>query len=280
MEPEEQVSNGSGNGFRWLILSTLFATYSLIVLGGVVRATESGDACPDWPRCRGELIPPFETAVMIEFSHRLLASVVGFLVLALVIVAWRTMRNNPTMTWGSVLALVLVIAQAILGGMTVLSDLSANLVMAHLALASAVLALLVFLAMSVWLPDRPVMQRTRESASFRNLTLFAAVATFALMLTGSYVVGSGAGLAFRDWPLFDGQLMPEGGRLAMIHATHRFVAGAIGLLIGYVALQAWRTQRHDPVLVAGSLFPFGYKRRYVRSPGCQSLFHAPLACES
>ncbi|MCH7698692.1 MAG: heme A synthase [Chloroflexi bacterium] len=257
MDPEENVAQGSGSGFRWLILSTVFATYSLIVLGGIVRATESGDACPDWPRCRGELIPPFESAVMIEFSHRLLASVVGFLVLAFVIVAWRTMRNNPTMRWGSVLALVLVIAQAVLGGMTVLSDLSANLVMAHLALASAVLALLVFLAMSVWIPDRPVMRQTRESASFRNLALFAAIATFALMLTGSYVVGSGAGLAFRDWPLFDGQLMPDGGRLAMIHATHRFVAGAIGLLIGYVALQAWRTQRHDQVLVVGSLFAFG-----------------------
>ena len=257
MEPEKNVAHESASGFRWLILSTLLATYSLIVLGGIVRATESGDACPDWPRCRGELIPPFETAVMIEFSHRLLASVVGFLVLALVIVAWRTMRNNPTITWGSALALVLVIAQAVLGGVTVLNDLSANLVMAHLALASVVLALLVFLAMSVWISDRPVTQQARESASFRNLALFAAIATFALMLTGSYVVGSGAGLAIRDWPLFDGQLMPDGGRLAMIHATHRFVAGGIGLLIGYVALQAWRTQRHDQVLVVGSLFAFG-----------------------
>ena len=257
MEQEEHVAQRSGSGFRWLVLLTVLTTYSLVVLGGIVRATESGDACPDWPRCRGELIPPFETAVMIEFSHRLLASVVGFLVLALVIVAWRTMRNNPTISWGSALALVLVIAQAVLGGMTVLSDLSANLVMAHLALASAVLALLVFLAMSVWIPDRPVTQRRQASTSFRNLTLVTAIATFALMLTGSFVVGSGAGLAFRDWPLFDGQLMPSGGRLAMIHATHRLVAGTIGLLIGYVALQAWRTQRHDQVLVIGSLFAFG-----------------------
>ena len=122
MESEENVAREGGTGFRWLILSTVLATYSLIVFGGIVRATESGDACPDWPRCRGELIPPLETSVMIEFSHRLLASVVGFLVLALVIIAWRTLRSNPTITWGSVLALVLVIGQAILGGMTVLSD--------------------------------------------------------------------------------------------------------------------------------------------------------------
>ncbi len=253
MEAKGQGSEGSGSGFRWLILSTIFATYSLIVLGGVVRATDSGDACPDWPRCHGELIPPFETAVMIEFSHRLLASVVGFLILAVLIVAWRTYRNNPVIVWGSAFALIMVIAQAILGGATVLNELPANLVMAHLALASALLALLMLLAFVSWGSRLPAVQRSAESASFRNLALFAAIATFGLMLTGSYVAGSGAGLAFSDWPLFDGQLLPDGGRLAIIHATHRFVAAAIGLLIGFVALRAWQTQRHDRVLVTVSL---------------------------
>ncbi len=194
---------------------------------------------------------------MIEFSHRLLASVVGVLILAVLIVAWRTYRNNHAIVWGSALAFVMVIAQAILGGATVLNELPANLVMAHLALASALLALLMVLAFVSWGSTLPTVQRNADSASFRNLAVVAAIATFGLMLTGSYVAGSGAGLAFRDWPLFDGQLVPDGGRLAMIHATHRFVAAAIGLLIGYVALRAWQTQRRDRVLVAVSLAAFG-----------------------
>ena len=236
--------------YRWLVLATLLATYGLIIVGGIVRATGSGDACPDWPRCHGELIPPLEQDVLIEFSHRLIASVVGFLVLGTLLGAWFWERQNKLLVWGSVLALVLVIGQVILGGMTVLNDLSADLVMAHLSMAATLLATLIVLAVASFRPLGRFDVRG-PTAAFRNLVAFAALATFLLMLTGSYVSGSGAALAFRDWPLFDGRLVPDGGRLAMIHFTHRIAAAAVGLVIAYVALRAWRTQRaHAPIVLA------------------------------
>jgi cytochrome c oxidase assembly protein subunit 15 len=233
---------------------TCAVTYALIVLGGVVRTTGSGDACPDWPRCKGELLPPLETGVLIEFSHRLVASGVGLLVLATAIVAWRTQRDRPVVFWGALLAVGLVVAQIGLGGATVLSDLSPNVVMAHLALATALLATL--LVVTGWsLPWRPAErpERRAEALSLRNLALAAGLAVFALMMTGSYVSGSGAGLAFRDWPLFDGGLMPDGGRLAVIHAMHRFAALVVGLGLMHVAAKAWRLREAHPVAVAGVL---------------------------
>jgi heme A synthase len=238
--------------FRWLALVTTITTYALIVLGGVVRVTDSGDACPDWPRCHGELLPPLETQVLIEFSHRLVASLIGVLIAATAIAAWRG-RHTPLVRWGAVAAVVLVIGQIVLGGVTVLSDLHSNIVTAHLALASTLLATLVIVTIASFDPAAPVPDAAQRAtaASFRNLLAFAALATFALMLTGSYVSGSGAGMAFDDWPLFNGSLMPDGGRLAMIHATHRFAALAVGLIVLYVAARAWRTQRwHPPVLYA------------------------------
>ncbi len=222
--------------YQWLVLATCLATFVLIITGGVVRTTGSGDACPDWPLCHGQLLPPLETKVLIEFAHRLMASVVGFLVLGIAIAGWRSQRD-PILRWGGVFAVGLVIAQIILGGATVLSDLSANIVTAHLALASTLLATLIVLALVSIVP-RPVTSN-HAVGGFRNLAIVAALAVFVVMMTGSYVSGSGAGLAFRDWPLFDGSLMPDGGRLAVIQAVHRFAVLLLGVLLGYLALRAW-----------------------------------------
>ncbi len=240
--------------YGWLLLITCLATYALVVVGGIVRTTESGDACPDWPTCHGSIVPPLSGHVLVEFSHRFLASIVSVLVLAIAFGAWRWQRRAPVVFWGAMAAVGLIAAQVVLGGITVLSDLKSSMVMAHLATASALLATLL-IVMIVALDLQPAS--SSSSASFRNLVIVAALATLTLMLTGSYVSGSGAGLAFRDWPLFDGRLMPHGGRLAVIQATHRFTVLAVFLLIGHVTGKAWRTQRANRPLLIGTTLAFG-----------------------
>ena len=239
--------------YQWLVLATCLTTYALIIVGGIVRTTGSGDACPDWPRCHGQLVPPLQTDVLIEFSHRLLASAVGFLVVGIAVSGWRSQRDQ-VVRWGGVLAVGLVIAQIILGGATVLSDLSANIVMAHLALASALLATLAVIAIVSIVPRSGAANET--ALAYRNLAVVAALAVFVVMMTGSYVSGSGAALAFRDWPLFDGSLLPDAGRLAIIHATHRFAVLLLGAVLFYVVLRAWRSNLDNRVLAFGPLFAF------------------------
>jgi len=234
--------------FLTLALSATITTYVLIVLGGLVRATGAGLACPDWPLCHGRLIPPLQGLILIEYSHRLVASVVGLLTLAVAVSAWRH-RIFPA---HAALAVLLVGVQIVLGGLTVRTELSAWLVVAHLGTAMAFFATLVSLTARAWLRDQPA-QRTR----FRALVFATLAATFGLVLLGGYVSATEAGIACPDWPLCYGQILPSITGAVAVHMLHRFAAAFVGLLIILTAAAAYRTQRGRSDVQATSAIAVG-----------------------
>src|SRR5438132_1246615 len=123
--------------FQRLLLATILLTFVLIVIGGTVRATDSGLGCPDWPTCHGSLIPRAEKHTLIEYSHRTAATVVGFLFLGVTYFAFKTERRNKLVFWLAFTAGVLLAFQIVLGGITVKKELPAEIVAAHLATAIA-----------------------------------------------------------------------------------------------------------------------------------------------
>ena len=134
--------------FAKLAIAAAVATFVLIAVGGLVRATDSGLGCPDWPLCFGDWVPPAELHAWIEHSHRLVAAVaVGPLVgtVALITVFSRRRQDRPLLVAAAV-AGALVIVQALLGGQVVLQGLRRELVTAHLAMALTVLALTILIA--------------------------------------------------------------------------------------------------------------------------------------
>jgi len=193
--------------FAQLAAAAAAATYILIVAGGLVRATDSGLGCPDWPLCFGEWVPPADLHAWIEHSHRLIAAVaVGPLVGAVALITVFTdRRRDRVLLSAAVIAGVLVIVQSVLGGQVVIQLLRAELVTAHLAMALTVLAMTIVIA------DRaaagPLPRVTRSSLA--TLIAVTGAALFAQMLLGSWVSGTQAGLVYADFPLMNGNLVPQ-----------------------------------------------------------------------
>lgn len=241
-------------GAQKFFVLTCFATYVLIIIGGVVRITDSGLGCPDWPLCHGEIIPPAEKTVLIEFSHRTAATIVGSLIVAMGVLVWRQHREPP-IRWLMLAVFPLLALQVILGGITVRRELPASIVATHHATAMLLLALLILVTTLSVMSTRgrsPTAWRSdgEGATPYPRWALLATFATLALMVTGSYVAASGASLAFDDWPLFDGRLLPDGGRYENIHWLHRVTAAGVGGIIVAVAEYTRRTQRHSRPLVS------------------------------
>jgi protoheme IX farnesyltransferase len=229
------------NRFQKLALSTAAATIVLFAVGGLVRGTGSGLGCSTWPQCTpGQLFPSGTIHSLIEFSHRFMVFVVTVLVVATAVVAWRQHRHIPWIFWPALAAIPLVIGQAVLGGVVVHSDLNPWWVTAHFAVALAFVADVILVAADTISVAKPGGETSisGDDRSFARLTLIAAAATAALLLVGTYVRAKSAGLAFTDWPLMNGRLVPALGGAATAMFLHRILAAGVFLLIVWVAIRA------------------------------------------
>jgi heme A synthase len=235
---------------RWTATAAVVLTYGLIVLGAVVRATNSGLSCPDWPTCYGHWLPlpgqiPHDAGyayhqVMFEWVHRLIAgTLLGPLILAIAVLTWLQRRRDRGLAVMGGAVLLLLLSQASLGAVTVLDQNSPWSVALHLGNALLVMAVLLLIAVRA---GRPAAVAAAPRSAFVLLVAAAWLATFLAMLSAAITAKSGASLACSTWPLCDGALVPNlADPLIAIHFTHRVLAGLTGLLLlgqGLLALRA------------------------------------------
>src|SRR5262245_54720314 len=175
--------------FRRLADLTALVTFLLVVVGGIVRVSDSGLGCgpggsgtEGWPLCGGAVIPLVgDENRLIEFSHRLLASVV---VVLIALLCWRAYRDLRDRQWAfrvSIAAGVIVLFQAVLGGLTVEHSLEDELVAAHLGTAMILLGLLLFLGAKARTEEESGAEAAAPTAPVRGLKPFASVAAVLLL---------------------------------------------------------------------------------------------------
>jgi cytochrome c oxidase assembly protein subunit 15 len=240
-------------------------TVLLVLAGSLVTSTGSGLAVPDWPTTYGSnmfLFPPSKWVggIFYEHGHRLIASTVGFLTIILAV--WLWLRDpRRWMKWLGATALVTVIAQGVLGGLTVLFFLPAPISTAHAGLAEIFFCVVVAIALFTspgWIEGYAAAVRlkadttdegdtatvlkadTTYDAALRRVATATTAAIYIQILLGATMRHTGAGLAIPDFPLMFGHLLPTHWDAGIaIHFSHRVGALVVALSVLATGLWVW-----------------------------------------
>lgn len=225
---------------RWvgpLAVANLVANIGIVLTGGVVRLTGSGLGCPTWPRCTDESFVPHGSLGIhgaVEFGNRLLTFVLAAVALLTFLAAWRAGRRRAAR-----LAFVVglgIPAQAVIGGITVLTDLNPWIVSLHLLLSLAMVAVCVLLLDVLRHPEPAA---TPHAPVVRRLGLAAMAAGWVVLYLGTVVTGSGPHAGDAEAPRTG--LDPE--LFSRVHAWSVYVLVALTVAMVVVA------RRHGDALL-------------------------------
>jgi cytochrome c oxidase assembly protein subunit 15 len=232
--------------FRGFCVAALGAIVFVTITGATVRLTDSGLGCENWPSCGDQFLPPTRFHSLVEFSNRGVGIAVGITTLLAGLAAFRVRDLPRWLFWGALALPASVLAQGVLGGLTVLSGLHPLVVMGHflLSLVAVAVAVLVVLGAHWFAVGRPTLAAPRW---LMWLSLALVLPLLALVITGALVTAAG--------PRSGGENVQRFGDLEdaiYVHVRATAVFG-IGFLVLLVALWRLRGSLRPELLVAGGL---------------------------
>ncbi|MDB5082217.1 MAG: protoheme farnesyltransferase [Chloroflexi bacterium] len=229
--------------YQRLTLATAVAIWLLIVLGGIVRVTESGTGCGNsWPMCHGRLLPNLEYHELIEWNHRLVATLVGILMIVMGVSTLIWYRKPRRLLFLALASGVFYLTQAILGGITVLLNLDHTWVAAHMGNSMLLMASVTLLALFARIGP---IEKNGFSKTIRWLALGTLIWTYLALFTGSAVIGTESELSCAAWPQCQtNQFLPNTPQ-EWVNFGHRLAVGLSDIMLLALAIVIWRSGRRD-----------------------------------
>ncbi len=235
---------------RNLTLTSAILVFILIVSGGVVSATESSSACPDWPTCLGKWTPPVGQNHLIDYTHRAATLIAAPSLFVSAFLAWKERRRSLLILAAAIIALTLFMIQIGLGALvtrSVLSGIRPWLTPLHWILSLLALTAVIIAAALSFYPDKTAI---KFHSPFSRLSLATAGMLLLLLISGAAVKTVGEVTSCASWPLCNATLLTANFN-TWIHLGHRWIVVATALILTVLSIQAWRTQRSQtPILVA------------------------------
>jgi heme a synthase len=229
---------------HFFAITLSLSTFLLLFAGGMVTSTNSGLSVPDWPTTFGQNMFTFPPSLMkggifYEHGHRLIASSVGLLTSGLGLAFW-ILESRRWLKWTGTLALVLVIVQGVLGGMTVRYKLPMPVSAAHACTAELFFILSVFMSFATspaWIRSRSA--EFKLSIPEQSLALLFCFAVFLQILVGAIMRHSYAGLAIPTFPLAFGQIIPPFWNFGItVHFLHSRIGALFLVIIGLALISS------------------------------------------
>jgi cytochrome c oxidase assembly protein subunit 15 len=240
-------------------------TVLLILAGSLVTSNGAGLSVPDWPTTYGWNMFTFPPSMWVaniwyEHGHRLIASSVGFLTIILAAWLWISETDRRWLQRLGIVALVAVIAQGLLGGLTVLYFLPPAVSTAHAGLAEIFFCLTVAIALFTsrdwkkgYASDTSPLSGV-DDARLRRLATGTSVAIYCQILLGATMRHTGAGLAIPDFPLMFGGIVPNHWDAGIaVHFAHRMGALVVAAIAITSAVYIWRSHTDRPELASPAL---------------------------
>jgi heme a synthase len=226
---------------RWSILLA-FCTLLLVIAGGLVTSRDAGLSVPDWPLSYGKLMPPMEGGILYEHGHRMVATTVGLLTIVSVVWLFRSERRKWLRRLG-VIALIAVIVQGVLGGLTVLLLLPWWISTAHACLAqlffSTTVAMTLFTS-SWWMRGAVPLE---EDAKFpiRAWALLAPICVLCQLALGAAARHKAIGSIYHisASPIVTGVILWVALRILLHYAQNRELRLASTTLLGITFCQVF-----------------------------------------
>ncbi len=214
----------SGKEKLVLGLDILF-TYILMIFGNVVTTTGSGMACPDWPLCYGTVNPPKAISVWIEWGHRMIGGITGFLILAAAFLVWK--KAGPAIRFFLKIAVATIVAAILLGGGIIIIDAPLLDSFMRIAVVSSHIVSSTIIFVTMIIAYHSVSSRAGEAADRFSVFLFVLV--YAQIVIGIVVRYAHASMGCGpDWPLCQGSILPPDYSFeVLLHYIHRLIAYVI-----------------------------------------------------